>query len=114
MQTVQDLMTTPAMTLDRNDELSVADELMNAARIRHLPVLNDRGRLVGIVTQRDLFHSALVRALGYGTAANRRNLDAAALAYVELTLQCVECHKYVRGVELAGQLDGPRRDPLAD
>ena len=34
-------------------------------------------------------------------AAIDQNLDAATLAYVELTLKCVECHKHVRGVQLA-------------
>jgi hypothetical protein len=29
-------------------------------------------------------------------AAKDKNLDAAALSYVELTLTCVRCHKYVR------------------
>jgi hypothetical protein len=28
--------------------------------------------------------------------ANDKNIDAAALSYVELTLTCVKCHKYVR------------------
>jgi len=28
--------------------------------------------------------------------AKEKNLDAAALTYVELTLNCVKCHKYVR------------------
>lgn len=40
-------------------------------------------------------------AVRLAEAAMDRNLDAATLAYVELTLKCVECHKYVRGVELA-------------
>ena len=29
-------------------------------------------------------------------AADEKNLDAAALAYVQLTLNCVNCHKHVR------------------
>jgi hypothetical protein len=29
-------------------------------------------------------------------AAKKKNIDAAALAYVELTLTCVKCHKHVR------------------
>ncbi len=29
-------------------------------------------------------------------AGRKKNLDGAALAYVELTMQCVDCHKYVR------------------
>ena len=28
--------------------------------------------------------------------AEAKNLDAAALSYVELTMTCVKCHKYVR------------------
>ena len=32
-------------------------------------------------------------------AAKAKNLDAATLAYVEMTLSCVQCHKYVRAVE---------------
>jgi len=34
-------------------------------------------------------------------AAQDENLDGAALAYVELTMKCVNCHKYVRGVRMA-------------
>ncbi len=31
-----------------------------------------------------------------GQSAKDKNIDAAALNYVELTLTCVKCHKYVR------------------
>ena len=31
--------------------------------------------------------------------AKAKNLDGAALAYVQLTLNCVDCHKYIRGVK---------------
>ena len=31
-------------------------------------------------------------------AAKKKNLDGAALAYVEVTMKCINCHKYVRGV----------------
>ena len=34
-------------------------------------------------------------------AGKDRNGDAAALAYVQLTMSCVNCHKYVRGVRMA-------------
>jgi hypothetical protein len=36
--------------------------------------------------------------------AKERNLDGAALAYVDLTLNCVKCHKHVREVRM-GRLD---------
>jgi CBS domain-containing protein len=70
---VRDLMSHPVRTLDRNDMLSIADTVMRNERIRHLPVLDEAGRLVGIVSQRDLFLNALVRALGHGTLARDRS-----------------------------------------
>jgi len=36
-----------------------------------------------------------------GKAAKEKRLDGAALAYVDMTLSCVECHKYVRNVLVA-------------
>jgi hypothetical protein len=44
-------------------------------------------------------------------AAEDRNLDGAALAYVDLTLNCVKCHRYVRETRrsrLDGSKDGGR------
>jgi hypothetical protein len=34
-------------------------------------------------------------------AAKAKNIDAAALAYVDMTLTCVKCHKYVRDQRIA-------------
>jgi CBS domain-containing protein len=79
---VRDLMATDVRTLGRNDKLSMADDLMRMERIRHLPVLDDDGRLAGIVSQRDLFRGALARALGYGEAAQRKLLDMLAVKEV--------------------------------
>jgi len=73
---VRDLMSRSVKTLERNDKLSIADTLMRAERIRHLPVLDGTGRLVGILSQRDLFLNALVRALGFGAAARDRTLSS--------------------------------------
>src|SRR4030095_2554658 len=72
---VRDLMTRPVRTLGRNDKLSVADALMRTERIRHLPVVDEDGRLAGIVSQRDLFFNALVQALGFGTTTHDRMLS---------------------------------------
>jgi hypothetical protein len=35
------------------------------------------------------------------TSADAKNLDGAALAYVQLTMSCVNCHKYTRGIRMA-------------
>ena len=34
-------------------------------------------------------------------AARKKNLEGAALAYVDVTMKCVSCHKYVRKVRMA-------------
>jgi hypothetical protein len=45
----------------------------------------------------ELYSNDFVRNLeGLKKAAKNKNLDAAALAYVEVTLTCVKCHQYVR------------------
>jgi hypothetical protein len=38
----------------------------------------------------------LRRAEGLKKAAKDKNLDAAALAYVDMTLTCIKCHQYLR------------------
>jgi hypothetical protein len=35
------------------------------------------------------------------TAAKKGNLDGATLAYVDVTMKCVDCHRYVRHVQNA-------------
>ncbi len=37
-------------------------------------------------------------------AAKARNIDAASLAYVQMTITCVNCHKYVRGKQKVASL----------
>ncbi|HKD70263.1 MAG TPA: CBS domain-containing protein [Candidatus Binataceae bacterium] len=73
---VRDVMTSEVTTLKRNEKLSLAQDVMQLGRIRHLPVLDDEEKeVVGMVTQRDLFRGALARALGYGEHASRKVLD---------------------------------------
>ncbi len=72
---VRDLMNADVATVRRNDQLQIADDLMNLGRIRHTPVLDDDGDgVVGILSQRDLFRGALARALGYGQRAQQKVL----------------------------------------
>jgi CBS domain-containing protein len=73
---VRDLMSTEVATLKRNDQLSVADDVMKLGRIRHLPVLDDDGVLAGIISQRDLLHGALSKMLGYGSVARGKLMSS--------------------------------------
>ena len=67
---VKEVMVKEVATLDVNDELSLANDIMRLGRIRHLPVV-DGTRLAGIISERDLFRSSLAQALGYGGQASR-------------------------------------------
>jgi len=67
---VKEVMVKEVATLDINDELSLANDIMRLGRIRHLPVV-DGTRLAGIISERDLFRSSLAQALGYGSEATR-------------------------------------------
>lgn len=66
---VKDVMSSAVQVVRRNDELALADGLMKQGRIRHLPVLDEDGLVCAVVSQRDLFRGALLRALGYGSRA---------------------------------------------
>lgn len=67
---VKDIMVKEVATLDVNDELSLANDIIRLGRIRHLPVVEGT-RLAGIISERDLFRSSLAQALGYGLKDSR-------------------------------------------
>ena len=51
---ISDIMTTALVTACPDDLVDATLYDMKLARIRHLPVVDDRGRLVGIVSDRDV------------------------------------------------------------
>jgi CBS domain-containing protein len=71
---VRDVMTRNVRTVNRNDRLSVADELMKLGGFRHIVVVDDAGAVVGVVSSRDIFHGALAWSLGLGKAAHEKSL----------------------------------------
>jgi CBS domain-containing protein len=72
---VKDIMVRDVATLDVEDELSLANDIMKLGRIRHLPVLEGK-QLVGILSERDLFRSSLGKALGQEPAKTRDVMKA--------------------------------------
>lgn len=83
---VRNVMTSDVTTLKRNDELTLADDIMHLGRIRHLPVLDDDDvTVVGLVSQRDLFRGALARALGYAGHGRRKILHTISVKEVMTT-----------------------------
>jgi acetoin utilization protein AcuB len=72
---VEDRMSREVRTLGRNDKLSLADELMKAGSFRHVVVV-EKGEIVGVISQRDLFYGALAWSVGLGSAAHDKALAA--------------------------------------
>jgi CBS domain-containing protein len=69
-------MTTELLTIEQNEKLSKADELMRGRRVRHVLVVDEDGTLTGVLSQRDIYHGGLLKALGYGTRARQMALDS--------------------------------------
>ncbi|HYP90125.1 MAG TPA: CBS domain-containing protein [Polyangiaceae bacterium] len=57
-QTVGDVMTRKIVTVAEQDALENIDEGMNRLRFRHLPVVDRRGKLIGLLSHRDLLHAS--------------------------------------------------------
>jgi hypothetical protein len=91
-----------------NDHAKVAsnaDELMLCAQEASWRVIKS--------ARYELYSNDFVRNLeGLKKAAKNKNTDAAALAYVDMTLTCVKCHQYVREEKIGAAPDlsplGPR------
>lgn len=56
---VRDLMTEKVFTLKPKDDLAALYDLMDSRHVRHVPIVDSEGELVGLVTDRDLSRSAL-------------------------------------------------------
>jgi CBS domain-containing protein len=56
-------MSDNAVSISADDTLRIVHDIMELGRVRHLPVVRC-GRLVGVVSQRDLFHASLSNVIG--------------------------------------------------
>jgi CBS domain-containing protein len=88
--TVRDVMTPNPFTLDPEAPVGTALAVMTERGIRHLPVVDDAGRLRGMVTDRDLRCAALAPAFSeHLSAAARRRLRSAGTALENLRVRDV-------------------------
>ena len=55
---VRDRMSSPAITVTPNEVFRDALQLMHKGRFRRLPVVNESGKLVGVVSERDLRYAS--------------------------------------------------------
>lgn len=69
-------------SLREEDRLDLADQVMKLGRVRHLPVLAHDGRLVGIVSNRDLLEAGLTTVLAFDPTERRTFLHSIAVSEV--------------------------------
>ncbi len=56
---VRDVMTSKVFTVGPDESIGVLQDLMKKKRIRHVPVVDTSGALLGVVSQRDVLQQAL-------------------------------------------------------
>ncbi|GAB1409447.1 CBS domain-containing protein [Desulfovibrionales bacterium] len=61
---VKDIMTRDVFTLNETDTLSAAKDLMNLARIRHIPIVDEAGHFAGLLTHRDILAATISELAG--------------------------------------------------
>jgi CBS-domain-containing membrane protein len=98
--TAADLMTSPATTIQRDAPVARAARLMEAARVKRLPVVDDSGRLVGIVSRRDL-----VRLYARSDPAIRNDVIDQVLRALWIDPSTVDVRVSAGAVTLTGQVD---------
>ena len=115
-KSVREIMTTELVSLNLNDTLRLADDLMNLAKLRHFPVL-DNGKVVGLVIQADLLYASMRslarhpedsprRALGMVTV--RDVMRPATTVSAETTIQIAAQLMVEKEIESLLVLDGER------
>jgi len=77
METIQKLVTKNLITVQIGEKMTRAADLMRRSRIRHLPVLDELGRLVGILSDRDV--NRAIKTLNAGVTEGSYAFDDAHL-----------------------------------
>ena len=82
------------------EALALEDFAQLAKHSQDLKLLSQESNWNVLQTEQYVLHSDDFRrrADALTDAAKKKNLDGASLAFVELTLNCVQCHKHVRNV----------------
>lgn len=72
---VKDAMTKDPFTIDPEAPLGTAIDVMRTNGVRHLPVVDEVGQLIGIITDRDLRQAAFAPVIGeYLSVSGQRRL----------------------------------------
>lgn len=68
---VSEIMRREVVTVTVGEKLDLTQDIMNLGRVRHLPVLDDEQRVIGVVSHRDVLAAALTQVLDFDAKARR-------------------------------------------
>ena len=78
---IREIMKTKVVSISADDTLWVVKEIMERGDVRHLPVVL-KGKLVGVVSQRDLLRASLSNVMGIGVEEQKVFLEGLRIAEV--------------------------------
>jgi CBS domain-containing protein len=78
---VRDIMPDHMVTISESDTLSTVEDIMTLGRVRHMPVVHG-GKLVGVVSERDLLRASLSNLSGIDDGRRRAFLHGVEIARV--------------------------------
>ena len=81
---VRDVMQKNIVTISASDRLSTVEDIMTLGRVRHMPVVH-AGKLVGVVSERDLLRASLSNLSGHRYDERRAFLHVVEIARVMST-----------------------------
>ncbi|CAM3854867.1 CBS domain-containing protein [Rheinheimera salexigens] len=85
MKHVADLMTADPFCLDRSANLKDAHDLMRTKNVRHIPVIDTNGELVGMLTQKVLVAKVMSLVAQFGSSELERKEKQQLVADIMLT-----------------------------
>lgn len=106
-----DLMTAPAVTVHADATVAIGAQLVLRRGIKRLPVVDDGGRLVGIICPRDLLRAFLRPDTALGAEITEQVFRRALGVVVTPATVDIDVHDGV--VTLRGQVDRKSQIPMA-
>jgi CBS domain-containing protein len=68
---VSKIMRRDVVTVTVGEKLDLTQDIMNLGRVRHLPVLDDEQRVIGVISHRDLLAAAMTQVLDFDAKSRR-------------------------------------------
>jgi CBS domain-containing protein len=78
---VRDIMPRKMVTISESDTLSTVEDIMTLGHVRHMPVVH-AGKLVGVVSERDLLRASLSNLTEFGSEERRAFLQVVEIGRV--------------------------------